>query len=33
MTAEAEIGRVYRGKVVTTTDFGCFVEFLPGKDG
>jgi polyribonucleotide nucleotidyltransferase len=33
MTAEAEIGRIYRGKVVTIKEFGCFVEFLPGKDG
>jgi polyribonucleotide nucleotidyltransferase len=33
MTAEAEIGRVYRGRVVTLKEFGCFVEFLPGKDG
>src|SRR5215469_12341111 len=33
MTAEAEIGKVYRGKVVTIKDFGAFVEFLPGKDG
>jgi polyribonucleotide nucleotidyltransferase len=33
MTAEAEIGKIYRGKVVTVKDFGAFVEFLPGKDG
>jgi polyribonucleotide nucleotidyltransferase len=33
MTAEAEIGKVYRGKVVTIKEFGCFVEFLPGRDG
>jgi polyribonucleotide nucleotidyltransferase len=33
MSAEAEIGRVYRGKVVTIKEFGCFVEFLPGQDG
>src|SRR5216117_3373068 len=33
MTAEAEIGKIYRGKVVTIKDFGCFVEFLPGRDG
>src|SRR5207245_1302148 len=31
MTAEAEIGKIYRGKVVTIKDFGAFVEFLPGK--
>jgi polyribonucleotide nucleotidyltransferase len=33
MTAEAEINKIYRGKVVTLKEFGCFVEFLPGKDG
>jgi polyribonucleotide nucleotidyltransferase len=33
MTAEAEINKVYRGRVVTIKDFGAFVEFLPGKDG
>src|SRR5208337_4822829 len=33
MTAEAEINKIYRGKVVTIKDFGAFVEFLPGKDG
>jgi len=33
MTSEAEIGKIYRGKVVTVKEFGAFVEFLPGKDG
>ncbi|MGH7940489.1 MAG: polyribonucleotide nucleotidyltransferase [Limisphaerales bacterium] len=33
MTAEAEVGKVYRGRVVTIKEFGAFVEFLPGKDG
>jgi polyribonucleotide nucleotidyltransferase len=33
MTAEIEIGKTYRGKVVTLKEFGCFVEVLPGKDG
>ncbi|MGA2178974.1 MAG: polyribonucleotide nucleotidyltransferase [Verrucomicrobiota bacterium] len=33
MTSEAEVGKIYRGKVVTIKEFGCFVEFLPGKDG
>jgi polyribonucleotide nucleotidyltransferase len=33
MTAEAEIGKIYRGRVVTLKEFGAFVEFLPGKDG
>lgn len=30
---EAVIGRIYTGKVVRTTDFGAFVEILPGTDG
>jgi polyribonucleotide nucleotidyltransferase len=33
MTAEAEIGKIYKGTVVTVKEFGAFVEFLPGKDG
>jgi len=33
LTAEPEIGRIYTGKVVRTTDFGAFVEFMPGRDG
>ncbi|MBN2507310.1 MAG: polyribonucleotide nucleotidyltransferase [Verrucomicrobia bacterium] len=33
MTAEAEEGKIYRGKVVTIKEFGAFIEFLPGKDG
>ncbi len=28
-----EIGAIYTGKVVRTTDFGAFVEILPGTDG
>ena len=32
-TAEAEVGKIYRGKVVTLRDFGAFVEILPGMDG
>jgi polyribonucleotide nucleotidyltransferase len=31
--AEPEVGKVYRGKVKTITEFGAFVEYLPGKDG
>lgn len=30
---EAEVGRIYTGKVVRTTDFGAFVEILPNTDG
>ncbi len=33
ITAEAEIGETYEGKVVRIVDFGAFVNFLPGKDG
>ena len=33
LTEDAEIGKIYTGKVVRTTDFGAFVEILPGKDG
>lgn len=33
LTTIAEIGRIYTGKVVRTTDFGAFVEIFPGQDG
>ncbi len=33
LTEEAEAGRIYTGRVVRTTDFGAFVEILPGTDG
>ena len=33
VTAEIEVGVTYEGKVVSTTNFGAFVEVLPGKDG
>ena len=33
ITAEAEVGRIYRGKVARIVDFGAFVTILPGKDG
>jgi len=33
LTSEIELGKIYNGKVVRTTDFGAFVEILPGKDG
>ncbi|MFT6956472.1 MAG: polyribonucleotide nucleotidyltransferase [Halieaceae bacterium] len=33
ITAEAEIGAVYKGTVARIVDFGAFVNILPGKDG
>ncbi len=33
LTAEAELNKVYLGKVVRTTNFGAFVEILPGVEG
>jgi len=33
LTDEAEVGRIYRGKVVRIMPFGAFVEILPGQDG
>ncbi len=33
ITQEAEVGKVYNGKVVNMVDFGAFVNFMGGKDG
>ncbi len=33
ITAEAEVGRIYDGKVRKIVDFGAFVEIMPGTDG
>ncbi len=33
ITAEAEVGKVYTGKVTRLMNFGAFVEILPGKEG
>jgi polyribonucleotide nucleotidyltransferase len=33
ITELPEKGKIYNGKVVKTTDFGAFVEILPGKEG
>jgi polyribonucleotide nucleotidyltransferase len=33
LVEEAEMGEIYTGKVVRITDFGAFVEFIPGTDG
>jgi polyribonucleotide nucleotidyltransferase len=33
ITREPEVGCIYEGTVVKTTDFGAFVQILPGTDG
>lgn len=33
ITADVEVGKVYKGKVIRLMDFGAFVSILPGKDG
>jgi len=33
LTAEAEVGKIYKGVVKKIMDFGAFVEILPGTDG
>lgn len=33
LTMEPEVGALYEGKVVKTTDFGAFVQIVPGTDG
>ena len=33
ITEVPEKGKIYKGRVVKTTDFGAFVEILPGKEG
>ena len=33
IVAEPEVGKIYEGKVVKTTDFGAFVNFLGSRDG
>ena len=33
LTMEPEVGTIYEGKVVKTTDFGAFVQIVPGTDG
>lgn len=32
-TAEAKLSEIYEGKVTRITNFGAFIEILPGKDG
>jgi polyribonucleotide nucleotidyltransferase len=33
LTREPQLGMIFTGRVVRTTDFGAFVEFTPGMDG
>ena len=33
ITAEAEVGKIYEGKVARIVEFGAFVNILPGRDG
>jgi len=33
LTESARVGQIYTGKVVRVTDFGAFIEILPGTDG
>ncbi|HSX10443.1 MAG TPA: polyribonucleotide nucleotidyltransferase [Chlamydiales bacterium] len=33
LTAEAEIGKIYNGRITSVKDFGFFVELFPGKEG
>jgi len=33
LTAEAELGKIYLGRVVRVVNFGAFVEILPGVEG
>ena len=33
VSAEAEVGKIYKGKVVSCVEFGAFIEILPGKEG
>ncbi|MDD5655700.1 MAG: polyribonucleotide nucleotidyltransferase [Elusimicrobia bacterium] len=33
LTLEAEVGKVYKGHIVSIKEFGAFVEIFPGKEG
>lgn len=33
ITEIPEVGKIYKGRVTRTMDFGAFVEFLPGREG
>src|SRR5581483_8926869 len=32
-TMEAEVGKIYKGHVVSIKEFGAFVEIFPGREG
>lgn len=32
-TEDVQVGKIYRGRVSSVTDFGAFVEIVPGRDG
>jgi polyribonucleotide nucleotidyltransferase len=33
LTEDAEIGKIYAGKVIAVKEYGAFVEIMPGKEG
>jgi polyribonucleotide nucleotidyltransferase len=33
MTEDVKVGRIYKGRVSSTPEFGAFVEIVPGRDG
>ncbi len=33
LTAEVEIGKIYKGRITSIVAFGCFVELVGGKEG
>jgi polyribonucleotide nucleotidyltransferase len=33
MTAEPELNKIYKGRVVSCVEFGAFVEIMPGREG
>ncbi len=33
LSLEAEVGKIYKGRVVSIKEFGAFVEIFPGKEG
>lgn len=33
LVGEVEVGKVYRGRIVSIVPFGAFIEILPGKEG